>query len=153
LTPVNLHIKVKSPLEIPLYLVHSGSSRQVVALATCGELPGLDYLGELKQHNPKGYQILYNQFRFICDAPMIRNRDAFKLLDSARRLYEFRTRSGLRLYCFFEGEALVLLTNGGKKNTPKEQNRDIQRAKALQDEFLQLKNQGAILRITTQNED
>jgi hypothetical protein len=37
----------------------------------------------------------------------------------------------------------VILTNGGKKNAPKEQNRDIEKAGRLHDEFLALKNQGA----------
>jgi hypothetical protein len=37
----------------------------------------------------------------------------------------------------------VILTNGGKKNTPREQNRDIEKARRLHDEFLTLKSQGA----------
>jgi len=144
---------VKSPLEIPAYLVHRGSLREVVALGLHDELPGLDYLREVRRSNPKGYQILVVQITLLCNTPEIRAKTTFKLLDSTRQLYEFRTRSGLRLYCFLEGDTLVILTNGGKKNTPREQNRDIQRAKKQQDDFHRLMNQGATLRITVQDED
>ena len=89
--------------------------------------------------------MLYGQIRFLCDVPEIRNRKTFKMLDPSRQLYEFRTRAGLRLYCFLHGNQLVLLANGGKKNTKKEQTRDIEHAKQLQDEFLALKDAGAKL--------
>jgi hypothetical protein len=134
---------VKSPLEILLFSIHRGAAREVVALGLHDERPGLDYLGELRRSNPKGHQILIGQIRLLCDVPDLRTKATFKLLDPTRQLYEFKTRSGLRLYCFADGDALVILTNGGKKNTPREQNRDIEKARRLHDEFLTLKSQGA----------
>jgi hypothetical protein len=121
----------------------AGAAREVVALGIHDERPGLDYLSELRRSNPKGHQILIGQIRLLCDVPDLRTKATFKLLDPNRQLYEFKTRSGLRLYCFADGNALVILTNGGKKNTPREQNRDIEKARRLHDEFLTLKSQGA----------
>lgn len=116
---------MKKPLEIIAYQVKIGSARELVALELDGKCPARDFLTELETSNSKGFQIL----------------------DGARQLYEFRTRSGIRLYCFLAGQALVFLTNGGKKNTKKEQNRDIQSAKRFFDRFEQLINQGAVLTI------
>lgn len=144
---------MKSPLEIPAHLVHRGERREVVALGLESEIPGLAYLRELRQFNPKGYQILAGQIRLLCDTPLIRSKPTFKLLDPTRQLFEFKTRSGLRLYCFPEGDSLILLTNGGKKNTAKQQDRDIQRAKATHDQFKHLIQHGATLRITVRDED
>lgn len=137
------HLKVKFPIEIPLYLIHAGTVREVVALGLHGDRPALDFFLELKRTNPKGHQILSGQIEFLCNAPRLYPRETFKLLDPERKIYEFRTRFGLRLYCFLDGDALVILTNGGKKNTAKEQSRDISRAVCLHDIFHQLKSEGA----------
>jgi|GEM_PF-4864754 len=94
--PASVHLKVKPPLEICAYLVHRGEVREVVALALHDERPGLEYLRELRRSNPKGYQILAGQITHLCNAPAIRSKPTFKLLDAIRQLYEFRTRSGLR---------------------------------------------------------
>jgi len=134
---------VKNPIEIPLYSIHVGSVREVVALGLGGEVSGLDFLRDLQRANPKGHQILSGQIEFLCETPWLRPRETFKLLDSERKIYEFRIRSGLRLYCFLDGDALVILTNGGKKNTPKQQTRDIAQAIRLHDEFRRLTAEGA----------
>lgn len=130
-------------LEITLYSIHVGSVREVVALGLDGEVSGLNFLRDLRRTNPKGHQILSGQIKFLCETPWLRPRETFKLLDAERQLYEFRLRSGLRLYCFLDGNALVILTNGGKKNTPKQQTRDIDRATRLHDEFRRLTAEGA----------
>ncbi len=78
--------------------MHLGSLREVVPLGLHDELPGLEYLRELRRSNPKGYQILAGQIILLCNTPEIRAKTTFKLLDFTRQLYEFRTRSGLRLY-------------------------------------------------------
>jgi hypothetical protein len=138
---------VKKSLEIIAYQIKSGDARELVALELEGKCPARDFLLDLEASNAKGFQILQGQIRFLSDVPNIAPRDTFKLLDVSRQLYEFRTRSGIRLYCFLSGETLVLLTNGGKKNTRKEQNRDISQAKDACDSFNALLRKGAELHI------
>ena len=125
----------------------AGEVREVIALEIDGLCPARDFLIDLASHNPKGWQILSSQIRLSADVPRLQTRDTFKLLDLSRQLYEFRTRSGLRLYCFLDGDQLILLTNGGKKNTIKEQNRDIGKARACCDEFRSRVASGAVLTI------
>lgn len=138
---------MKKPLEIIAYRVKAGVVREAVALELDGDCPAKDYLLELADNNAKGFQILDGQIQFLCDVPQVGPRKTFKLLDASRQLYEFRLRSGIRLYCVVVGSELVLLTNGGKKNTKKEQNSDIQRARSAFDRFAQLIGQGAELTI------
>jgi len=143
---------VKKDLDIVAYEVHSGIKRELVALELDGKCPAQEFLLNLETTNAKGFQILKGQIRFLADVQNIVPRDTFKLLDAARQLYEFRTRSGIRLYCFLVGHTIVLLTNGGKKNTRREQNKDIQKAKQACDHFFGLINKGAELTII-ENED
>jgi hypothetical protein len=142
------HLNVKNELVIPVFMIHRGACRSVLALGLGGERPALAFLDELQRQNPKGLQILRGQLKLLCELPVIRARDTFKLLDSHRQLFEFRTRAGLRLYCFLDGDSLVVVTNGGKKNTRKEQDRDINRARDLHDTYLHLRRQGAVLVLT-----
>ncbi len=138
---------MKNSLELVGYLVKSGEVREVVALEIDGHCPARDYLIELAAHNPKGWQILSSQIRLSADVHRLQTRDTFKLLDPSRQLFEFRTRSGLRLYCFLSDDQLILLTNGGKKNTVREQNRDIEKARTICDEFSSRVASGAVLTI------
>lgn len=140
---------MKNPLEIPLYLIQRGSARAITALGLDGETPALEFLTKLANENPKGHQILLGQIKFISEAPQVRNHLLLKCLDASRQLYEFHPRTGLRLYCFFDGNDLVIVTNGGKKGKKKEQNGDISRAKQRQDDYLALKRKGAEIKVIT----
>jgi putative addiction module killer protein len=51
-------------------------------------------------------------------------------------IFELKFISGLRVYYSFDGEELVLLLNGGGKNTKLDQNKDIEKAKQIYKEYL-----------------
>lgn len=138
---------MKKKLEILAYQVKLGSARQLIAPVLDGACPAQDFLTDLAKNNAKGFQILDGQMRFLADVPDIVPRDRFKLLDTKRQLYEFKVRSGLRLYCHLADDTIVVLTNGGKKNTKKEQSRDIAAAKTLCDRFHEIIQQGAEINI------
>lgn len=65
----------------------------------------------------------------------------------AEGIYEIKV-PGVRLYCFKEQveglpAKLIVATNGGSKNTKKEQNGDIRRAIGLRERYLAMKDQEA----------
>lgn len=137
---------MKNSLEIPVYVIKKGSHRTVAALGLDGINLAQDFFDALKADNPKGFQILLGQITLVAESPNIpRNSSVFKPLDQSRQLYEFKTRFGLRLYCFVDGGAVVILTNGGGKGS--RQSRDIARAMELQDKFLAMKAQGAKVKL------
>ncbi|MCX6877236.1 MAG: type II toxin-antitoxin system RelE/ParE family toxin [Verrucomicrobia bacterium] len=137
---------MKKGLEITAYEIYRGSARAVVALSLGGSPPALEYLRNLEKSNKKGHDIIHGYFDSLSNEKEIHERATFKCLDRGRRLYEFRP-SSLRLYCFLHEDTLIFLTNGGTKNNKKEQNQDIQKAKALQDEFHRLLKLGASITI------
>ncbi len=67
-------------------------------------------------------------FRLIIDAHL----GEIKRIET---IYEMKFRNGLRVYFGKDGDKIVLLLNGGNKNTKRDQNRDIQAAKALWEEY------------------
>ncbi len=51
-------------------------------------------------------------------------------------IYELKFKSGIRVYYSFDGKQLILLLNGGGKNTKREQSKDIEQAKKIYQEYL-----------------
>lgn len=51
-------------------------------------------------------------------------------------IYELKFKSGLRVYYALDGERLILLLNGGGKNTKRDQSKDIDQARKVLQEYL-----------------
>ena len=60
----------------------------------------------------------------------------FGVFKKIENIYELKFKSGLRVYYTFDGKKLVLLLNGGAKNTKRDQNKDIKLAKLIYEEYL-----------------
>lgn len=59
----------------------------------------------------------------------------FGVFKKIGNVFELKFKSGIRVYYGFEKGRLVLLLNGGSKNTKREQNNDIQQAKDIYKEY------------------
>lgn len=83
----------------------------------------------------------------ITAVEVCRNDRKFKRI--ARGIYEIKV-PGVRLYCFTDRLSddqpmkLILATNGGGKNTKKEQNGDIKKASQIRERYLALKTQEGV---------
>jgi putative addiction module killer protein len=51
-------------------------------------------------------------------------------------IFELKLKSGIRVYYAFDGKQLILLLNGGSKNTKRDQSKDIDQAKQIYQEYL-----------------
>lgn len=60
------------------------------------------------------------------------NYGYFKKID---QISELKFKNGLRVYYAHEGDQILLLLNGGGKNTKRDQNRDIEKAKQVLEEY------------------
>lgn len=49
---------------------------------------------------------------------------------------ELKFKNGLRVYFGLDGKYIILLLNGGSKNTKKDQSRDIEQARSIFQEYL-----------------
>jgi hypothetical protein len=129
-------------LEIILKEVHVGPCRTVVTLQIGNDRSADDFLYELIASNPNAAKSLQTSMATITSIEEYRNRRKFKRV--AEGIYEIKV-PGIRLYCFkeqLEGmpSKLIVATNGGRKNTKREQDSDIKQASVIRERFLTLKN-------------
>lgn len=102
-----------------------------------------EFLNDLIASNPNAARSLQTSMATITALDEYYNTRKFKRV--AEGIYEIKV-PGIRLYCFkeqLEGmpAKLIVATNGGSKNTKREQNGDIKRASAIRDRFLSMKEQ------------
>jgi putative addiction module killer protein len=57
----------------------------------------------------------------------------FKKIDN---IFELKFNNGLRVYYSYDGKQIILLLNGGGKNTKRDQSKDIENAKKIYKEYL-----------------
>lgn len=129
---------MKKLLEITLTTVHLGLGKRVVTLGINGKDLAKNFMYQLRKSDRAGAELLFARIKAVAERENYENRETFRSLGS--NLFEFKTRSGLRLYAFLDeienlGPQLVIATNGGKKNTAKEQSADIARARSLKERY------------------
>lgn len=110
-----------------------------------------EFLEELLKSRPKDAKKFQTTFHTICAVKHYINSKKFKNLGNG--IYETKI-NGLRLYCFkdtsgdFESATgssnhLILASNGGTKNTTREQQRDIKKAQDLRTQYFDAKKNNA----------
>lgn len=131
-------------MEIILKEIHCGPWKTFTTLAIDKNDCVSEFLKDLEKSNPPAVKQLQNAMNSIASEKFYRNTTKFKPVGDG--IFEIKTKSGIRLYTFFteiEGidkPQLVLATNGGIKNTAKEQDRDIERAERIRDQFMNAKD-------------
>lgn len=126
-------------MEITLKELHRGVCKTFTALAIGKDESVFDFLKDLDKSNRQASKQLQNAMTTIASEPAYHNPRKFKSVGNG--IFEIKTNSGIRLYTFLtqiEGLSepqFVIATNGGTKNNAREQNRDIERARALKNAF------------------
>ncbi|MEI6178672.1 MAG: hypothetical protein WCS43_17400, partial [Verrucomicrobiota bacterium] len=118
-----------------------------------------DFLASLIASNPNAARSLQTSMATITSADAYHNERKFKSVGGG--VFEIKV-PGIRLYCFKDeiddlASKLIIATNGGTKNTKREQNSDIQRAAQLRERYLAAKESDTTtlhyLRIDHENPD
>jgi hypothetical protein len=134
---------VNTKVEILLTTVHVGSARRVVTIGFNGKDLAQAFLLSLAKSNREGFDMIRTRIKAVAERDDYENKDTFRHLHDG--LYEFK-RSGLRLYAFYDElpelkPQLIIATNGGTKNTKKEQSQDIAKALSIKQRYLALKTE------------
>ncbi len=128
-------------MEIVLKEVHVGPCRTVVTLQIGSDAAAGDFLAALIATNPHAAKSLQTSMATITAVDHYHNVRKFKRV--ADGIYEIKV-PGIRLYCFKDEmdhlpAKLVVATNGGIKNTKRQQDGDIRRAIQIRESYMQLK--------------
>ena len=120
-------------------------------MAIDGKELAAEFLEGLRKSRLKDAKKFQTAFSTICSVKHYSNKEKFRNLGNG--IYETKI-NGLRLYCFkdttgdFESATgssnhLILACNGGTKNTPREQQRDIKKAQDLKNQYFDAKKDNA----------
>ncbi|MGZ0654508.1 hypothetical protein ACWPKS_02785 [Coraliomargarita sp. W4R72] len=131
---------MKPAIDIILKTIHVGECRKVVTLGINGKDLAEKFLQKLNKDDSRKWDQMTARIAFVSNFPTYENSQNFKSVGNG--IHEFK-RPGLRLYAFYDQigdeHQLILCTNGGSKNTKKEQQADIARAKSLRQQYLAAK--------------
>jgi hypothetical protein len=116
----------------------------VVTLGINGKDLSDKFLKKLQRDDSRKEKQMAARIAFVANLPSYQNDENFKHVGEG--LYEFK-RPGLRLYAFYDQfddlddkHQLILCSNGGTKNTKREQQSDIARAKSIKQQYLSAKD-------------
>ena len=101
-----------------------------------------EFLDSFIQSDNAGMKRIKSAIATISSEDNYVNKTKFKSV-SEKGIYEIKA-GGIRLYCFQDRlsdnlPCLIIATNGGGKNTKKEQNRDIKKASKIKAEYFEAK--------------
>ena len=128
-------------MEITVRELIVGECHTIATLALDKDDRADAFLKKLARSNSNAVKSLKTCMKTISSVHVLRNNKKFKPVGNS--VYEIKV-PGIRLYCFhdqIEGHPakLIIATNGGKKNTPKEQDSDIRRAKEIRKRYRKAK--------------
>jgi len=130
-------------MDIVLNPLYFGKVRKVYVLEIDRQCPSYDYFENAR--DKVDFNQLMRRIKMVADHGDLRNETIFKKLRDD--IYEFKTRHGLRLYCFFDAGQLIVTVNGEDKGTKKGQNRAIDKAVEWKSRYFQARKQGKIIQI------
>ncbi len=113
--------------------IKSGGKHRIHALKKNDKCEVLFLLADWKKKYKKESKILSRHLDRTAELGITRNETQFKKVRKSG-IYEFKAGK-LRLFCCFEGENIILLTNGLVKSGRQEQSRQIDKAERLMNEF------------------
>ena len=128
--------------------LHVGTCKTVVSMKIGENTELQDFLKRMIKSNPKAMTSLQSAMVTICSEENYVNDRKFKSV-SEPGIHEIKV-PGIRLYCFqsrlADGQPrLIIATNGGTKNTDREQNRNIKRAAQIKDAFFAAKQADTVI--------
>ena len=133
---------MKKAVEITIKELHVGACKTVVSVQINDNTELQDFLDGMIKSAPKGGTGIKSAMVTISSEDNYVNKTKFKSV-SEKGIYEIKA-GGIRLYCFQDRlsdnlPCLIIATNGGGKNTKKEQNRDIKKASKIKAEYFEAK--------------
>jgi hypothetical protein len=143
---------VNTEVEIVLTTVHVGKARRVVTIGFNGKDLAQAFLLSLAKSNHTGFEMIKKRIKAVAERDDYENEYTFSHIQEG--VYEFK-RPGLRLYAFYDDlpdckPQLIIATNGGTKNTKKEQSQDIAKAISIKQRYLALKAESSSkIKLTT----
>lgn len=135
---------------IVAYEIKQGARFRVIAVGTQENdkvrLPYVEFQEQATSAEPKEWPKLVRILDYAADMGPPKDGEKSKLL--REKIYEFRTKGGLRLLWFYDEGSLVVCVNGYIKNSQKTPNSEIDTAIEWKTKYFDAKKNGSLKDIT-----
>jgi phage-related protein len=131
-------------------VIQEGDRHTIRAIAFPTDDPNWDRCEVLKffekcnDEDPDEMEILIALLEETADFGPPQTETRFRHLPGTDALYEFKTRGGLRVFCFWDDEGLIICTHGYEKGGQKAPKQEITRATKLKKAYFVAKNNGTL---------
>lgn len=120
-----------------------GKHLTLFALGDGKKVPVLDYIEQMEQKRPKEAEKLAALFNRVVDHGIPKNEQKCRTLGN--KLFELKTRGGLRIVWFWDEDKMVICTHGFSKSTRKTPRGQLERALSMKSDYFEAKSKGALL--------
>jgi len=131
---------MKSQFDIELNTLYLGEYRMVVTIGLHGKNEADRFIKKLIKDDSNAWKGVATRIKAISNYDRYENQQTFRSVGDG--IFEFK-RNGIRLYSFYDELdgvlQLILCTNGGGKGNKKEQQADIEKAKRIRKQYVDLK--------------
>lgn len=122
--------------------VKSGNAFSIYVLEENGKCDLLEFLSRLNNSHPGEMSRLVRAFDRVKDLGLMRNTEFFKPIGN--KLYEFRTRGGVRVFGFLDIEKMVICTSGYIKKKKKLDPVEVERAETWRRKYTAAKSENSL---------
>lgn len=105
-------------MDIALKPLYVGKIKTVYALEVDSQCPTDEYFKYAAKHDRAELDRLIARIQLVANQGEVRNETIFR--HERDHIYEFKTKRGLRLYCFFDAGQIIVTVNGDDKGQKKE---------------------------------
>jgi len=131
-------------MPLTLHTLAKGKQANIYALGDGGSVQVIDFLEEMEQKRPKEVAKMAALLDRVIEHGIPKDKQKCRTLGN--KLYEFKTRGGLRIVWFWDEEKMVICTHGFKKSTQKTPRGQIERALSKKADYFEAKAKGTLLR-------
>jgi phage-related protein len=130
-------------MAVQIHKLKEGKHLTIFAMGDGEKVPVLDFIEQMEQKRPKETAKLAALFTRTVEHGIPKDKQKCRTLGS--KLFEFKTRGGLRIVWFWDEDKMVICTHGFSKSTQKTPRGQIERALSMKSDYFEAKSQGKLL--------
>lgn len=124
--------------------MEAGKQFTLYALGIGKSIDLLDFLYEMEKKRPKEAAKMAALFARVLEHGILNNKQKCRSLGN--KLFEFKTRGGLRVVWFWDEGRMIICTHGFEKAQQKTPRREIEKALARKADYFDAKDNGSLVR-------
>ena len=128
---------------VRIHKLKEGKQLTIFAMGGAEDVPVLDYIEQMEKKRPKEAAKMAALFNRVVEHGIPKDKQKCRTLGN--KLFEFKTRGGLRIVWFWDEDRMVVCTHGFCKSSRKTPRGQIERALSMKSDYFEAKSKGTLL--------